>query len=185
MLIKTLFKGNFLKKIHTGKFLDTNDNIPQLIQVYESSINLSFCEYDNEIEQYTQTPIYRQNFFFIIFDSGIINNQLVLLTSTGLMILKFDGNKWNIIIREIFNINCEERDKLMYLEINERLGIIACYSNTQLFSIYKLNDNSLIKINKNIIYTSMYIRKIFIFEEKDIFIVSILTQNSNLYSYEN
>ena len=185
MLIKTLFKGNFLKKIHTGKFLDTNDNIPQLIQVYESSINLSFCEYDNEIEQYTQTPIYRQNFFFIIFDSGIINNQLVLLTSTGLMILKFDGNKWNIVIREIFNINCEERDKLMYLEINERLGIIVCYSNTQLFSIYKLNDNSLIKINKNIIYTSMYIRKIFIFEEKDIFIVSILTQNSNLYSYEN
>ena len=185
MLIKTLFKGNLLKKIHTGKFLDTNDNIPQIIQVYESSINLSFCEYDNEIQQYTQTPIYHQNFFFIIFDSGIINNQLVLLTSTGLLILKFDDNKWNIVIREIFNINCEERDKLMYLEINELLGIIVCYSNTQLFSIYRLNDNSLLKINTNIIYTSMYIRKVFIFKKEDIFIVSILTQNTNLYSYEN
>ena len=185
MLIKTLFKGNFLKKIHKGKFLETNDNIPQIIQIYESSINLSFCEYDNEIQQYTQTPIYHQNFFFIIFDSGILNNQLVLLTSAGLIILKFDGKKWNIVIREIFNINCEERDKLMYLEINEKLGIIICYSNTQLFSIYKLNDNSLVKINKKLLYTNMYIRKVFIFIENDFFIVSFLTQNSYVYSYEN
>ncbi len=185
MFIKTLFKGNFLKKIHSGQFLESNEKIPQIIQVYESSINLSFCEFDQEIQQYTQTPIYHQNFFFIIFDSGIINNKLILLTSVGLIILKFDGNKWNVVLSEVFNINCEERDKLMYLEINESLGIIICYSNTQLFSVYKFNENSLIKLNKNVLCTSKYIRKIFIFEEKDFFIVSLLTQNSTDYTYEN
>ena len=106
MFIKTLFKGNFLKKIHSGQFLESNEKIPQIIQVYESSINLSFCEFNQEIQQYTQTPIYHQNFFFIIFDSGIINNKLILLTSVGLIILKFDGNKWNVVLSEVFNINC-------------------------------------------------------------------------------
>ena len=110
LAIKKLFSGNYLKKlhfIHCDKF-ETNENYSQdkdenkiiseednsnkyyLILVYESSIDINKCEFDTIINQYLQTPIIHQKFFFVIFDSGIINNKIVLLTSIGLLIYQLE-----------------------------------------------------------------------------------------------
>ena len=87
-------------------------------------MDINHCEYDSIIKQYIQTPILHQKFFFVIFDSEIINSKIVLLTSIGLFIYNFEKNKLELIFNDIFNIKCEPKDLLMYLKLNEKLNIL-------------------------------------------------------------
>ena len=119
IVLKKLFSGNYLKKLHIIKdntkeisedsnIINTNLDMEEenkiitkqnnnnkfyLISIYESSLDINHCEYDPIIKQYIQTPILHQNFFFVIFDSEMINSKIVLLTSIGLFIYKFNKNK--------------------------------------------------------------------------------------------
>ena len=164
LVIKKLFLGNYLKKLHhmpyskfekkENKQNEQNENkinIKEeksnkfyLISIYESSIDINKCEYDTTIKQYIQIPIINQTFFFVIFDSGIIDDKIILLTSLGLFIYHLEENRLNMIYNDIFNTKCEPKDILMYLKINEKLKIITVYSNTNLFFLYYYNE----KLNK-------------------------------------
>ena len=210
LAIKKLFSGNYLKKlhfIHCDKF-ETNENYSQdkdenkiiseednsnkyyLILVYESSIDINKCEFDTIINQYLQTPIIHQKFFFIIFDSGIINNKIVLLTSIGLLIYQLEEKKLNKIYDDIFNIKCEPKDILMYLKINEKLKILSVYSNTNLFFIYYYNKKlkNYKKVNQKNKLCNGFIKNMNIFNIEgynDYFLISIQTQLSTKYYIEN
>ena len=219
LVLKKLFSGNYLKKIHIIKnnslddkiesniieeekdindiIEDTNENQEKindnkfyLISIYESSLDITYCEYDSIIKQYIQTSILHQDFFFVIFDSEIIGSKIILLTSIGLYIYQFDKDKLNLIEYEIFNIKCEPKDLLMYLKINPKLNIIAIYSNTNLFFLYQFNakSNKLIKVNQINKLCNGYIDYINIFNIEQInnyFIISIQTNISNVFSIEN
>ena len=164
-VVKKLFSGNFLKKLHllpinafdTSETMSDIDNDNKeniiidekekqnkfyLVSIYESSIDINKCEFDNVINQYIQIPIIHQNFFFIIFDSGIIDQKIVLITSIGLFIYNLEKTKLNLLYHDIFNTKCEPKDILMYLKINEKLNIITVYSNTNLFFLYKFDKNT-------------------------------------------
>ena len=219
LVLKKLFSGNYLKKIHIIKNNSLDDKIESniieeekdindinedmnenqekinnnkfyLISIYESSLDITYCEYDSIIKQYIQTSILHQDFFFVIFDSEIIDSKIILLTSIGLYIYQFDKDKLNLIVYEIFNIKCEPKDLLMYLKINPKLNIIAIYSNTNLFFLYQFNakSNKLIKVNQINKLCNGYIDYINIFNIEQInnyFIISIQTNISNVFSIEN
>ena len=219
LVLKKLFSGNYLKKLHIIKnnSLDDkiesniieeekdindinedmnenqekiNDNKFYLISIYESSLDITYCEYDSIIKQYIQTSVLHQDFFFVIFDSEIIDSKIILLTSIGLYIYQFDKDKLNLIVYEIFNIKCEPKDLLMYLKINPKLNIIVIYSNTNLFFLYQFNakSNKLIKVNQINKLCNGFIDYINIFNIEQInnyFIISIQTNISNVFSIEN
>ena len=216
IVLKKLFSGNYLKKLHIIKdntkeisedsnIINTNldmgeenkiitkENINNkfyLISIYESSLDINHCEYDPIIKQYIQTPFLHQKFFFVIFDSEIINSKIVLLTSIGLFIYKFDKNKLELIFNDIFNIKCEPKDLLMYLKLNEKLNIIVVYSNTNLFFLYHYDtkDNSCFKINQINKLSKGYINYINIFDLENInnyFILDIQIKLLNKFLNEN
>ena len=193
LVLKKLFSGNYLKKLHIIKNSSlieniesniieeekginenkinnlneeiNNDNKFYLISIYESSLDITYCEYDSIIKQYIQTPILHQNFFFIIFDSEIIDSKIVLLTSIGLFLYNFEKNKLELLIYDIFNIKCEPKDLLMYLKINQKLNLILVYSNTNLFFLYQYEQksNKFNKINQISKLCNGYINYINIF----------------------
>ena len=212
LVLKKLFSGNYLKKllvlknnskeiiqepniieknsIITEENINNNKNIFYLISIYESSLDISQCEYDSIIKQYIQTQVFHQKFFFIIFDSEIINSKIVLLTSIGLFIYKYSENKLHLLFYEIFNIKCEPKDLLMYLKINTELNIIAIYSNTNLFFLYHYDttNNTYKKINQINQMCNGYINYINIFNlehTSDYFIISIQIKISNKFLADN
>ena len=216
LVLKKLFSGNYLKKLHIVKNNLLNDNIESniieeekdikeninetkeindnnkfnLISIYESSLDITYCEYDSIIKQYIQTSILHQDFFFVIFDSEIIDSKIILLTSIGLFIYQYEKDKLNLLLYEIFNIKCEPKDLLMYLKINKKLNIIIIYSNTNLFFLYHYDEksNKFIKVNQINKLCNGYINHINIFNLDQInnyFIVSIQTNLSNAFSVEN
>ena len=216
IVLKKLFSGNYLKKlllindnkksmnIESNIIIDkldieeeneikTKENINNsfyLISIYESSLDINHCEYDSIIKQYIQTQILHQKFFFIIFDSEIIDSKIVLLTSIGLFIYNFEKNKLELIFHDIFNIKCEPKDLLMYLKLNKKINIIAIYSNTNLFFLYHYDNktNSCFKINQINKLCKGYINYINIFDlehTNDYFIVSIQIKLLNKFLDEN
>ena len=215
LVLKKLFSGNYLKKLHIIKNNSLDDKIESniieeekdinvinenqekingnkfyLISIYESSLDITYCEYDSIIKQYIQTSVLHQDFFFVIFDSEIIDSKIILLTSIGLYIYQFEKDKLNLIVYEIFNIKCEPKDLLMYLKINTKLNIIVIYSNTNLFFLYQYNakSNKLIKVNQINKLCNGYIDYINIFNIEQInnhFIISIQLNISNVFSVEN
>ena len=218
LVLKKLFSGNYLKKLHiiknsslieniesniieeekgiNGNKINNlneeinNDNKFYLISIYESSLDITYCEYDSIIKQYIQTPILHQNFFFIIFDSEIIDSKIVLLTSIGLFLYNFEKNKLELLIYDIFNIKCEPKDLLMYLKINQKLNLILVYSNTNLFFLYQYEQksNKFNKINQISKLCNGYINYLNIFNIDQVtnyFIISIQMNISNNFSVEN
>ena len=218
LVLKKLFSGNYLKKLHlikdNSQDISTETNIMKeelnikekneiiteeksnnnnkfyLISIYESSLDITHCEYDSIIKQYIQIPILHQKFFYIIFDSEVIDSNLILLTSIGLFIYKFAEKKLHLLFYEIFNIKCEPKDLLMYLKINTKLNIIAVYSNTNLFFLYYFNskNNSCLKINQINKLCNGYINHLNIFElehTNNYFITSIQIKSGNKFSDEN
>ena len=209
LALKKLFSGNYLKKLHlvSCRKFRTNDNIKNkggnkiiieennsnkyyLISLYESSIDINICEFDKIINQYLQTPIIHQKFSFIIFDSGIISNKIVLLTSIGLLIYQLEENKLKEIYNEIFNIKCEPKDILMYLKINEKLGILSIYSNTNLFFIYYYNKKlkKCEKVNQVNKLCNGFIKNMNIYHiegDNNYFLISIQTQLGKKFSIDN
>lgn len=198
LVIKKLFLGNYLKKLHhmpCSKFEKKENNQNEqnenkinieeeisnkfyLISIYESSIDINKCEYDTTIKQYIQIPIINQKFFFVIFDSGIIDDKIIILTSLGLFIYHLEENKLNMIYNDIFNTKCEPKDILMYLKINEKLKILTVHSNTNLFFLYYYNEklNKCQKVNQINKLCDGFIKKINIFsieEDMNYFIISI------------
>ena len=119
LVVKKLFSGNFLKNFHLipinafNKDKNDDENIMMkekeklnkfyIISIYESSIDINKSEFDNVINQYIKIPIIHQNFFFIIFDRGIIEQKIVLITSLGLFIYNLEEAKLNLLYNEIFN----------------------------------------------------------------------------------
>ena len=178
MIVKKLYNSKILKKLHNLK-----NNL--FVEIYESEILLYNIEYDEIINNYVKNEIKNQKFLFIIFDSEILNNNLILLTSIGLILLKLiNDNNFTIISNEIFNINSELKDKFMNIKINKNFNIFYIYSNTNLLCIYKIENEKIIKL-KNIILKK-YIRNINLFEYKNNFLIfSILEQNNINYSIEN
>ena len=216
IVLKKLFSGNYLKKlllindnkksmnIESNIIIDkldieeeneikTKENINNsfyLISIYESSLDINHCEYDSIIKQYIQTQILHQKFFFIIFDSEIIDSKIVLLTSIGLFIYNFEKNKLELIFHDIFNIKCEPKDLLMYLKLNKKINIIAIYSNTNLFFLYHYDNktNSCFKINQINKLCKGYINYINIFDLdniNDYFILDIQIKLLNKFLNEN
>ena len=216
LVLKKLFAGNYLKKLHiikdNSKDINSDSNIIDkelnnkekneiiteekninkyyLISIYESSLDITHCEYDSIIKQYVQTQILHQKFFYIIFDSEIIDSNLILLTSIGLLIYKFAEKKLNLLFHEIFNIKCEPKDLLMYIKINPKLNIIAIYSNTNLFFLYYYSskNNSCLKINQIKKLCNGYINHLNIFElehTNNYFIISIQIKLGNEFNGEN
>lgn len=210
LVIKKLFSGNYLKnllflpydnlmKSGINKNDKKDENIMMkeeksdkfyLISIYESSIDINLCEFDIIIKQYIQAPILHQNLFFIIFDSGIIDNKIILLTSIGILIYQLEENKLKMIYNDIFNTKCEPKDLLMYLKINVENQIIAVYSNTNLFFLYyySINLKKCQKVNQITKLCNGFIKNINIFnipEDKNYFILSIQTQLSTNFNIEN
>lgn len=184
LLTKTLFKGNYIKKLHNCSFVQ--ESFHQVLSVSETSIDLFGYEYDEIIKQYIKIPIHHQDFFFIIFDSAILNNELILLTSCGLVSMVFKEGKWMKTASEILNFDCQEKDKLMYLTTDEKTKLCIAYSNTNLFFIFAKNNNSFQQINKENYVTSWFINNIRILSNSNnTFTVSILEQKGNQIKYEN
>ena len=211
-VVKKLFSGNFLKKLHllpinafdTSETMSDIDNDNKeniiidekekqnkfyLVSIYESSIDINKCEFDNVINQYIQIPIIHQNFFFIIFDSGIIDQKIVLITSIGLFIYNLEKTKLNLLYHDIFNTKCEPKDILMYLKINEKLNIITVYSNTNLFFLYKFDKNTkkCEKINQINKLCNGFIKNMNIFniDGNNFFILTIQTQLASKFFFES
>ena len=208
LAIKKLFSGNFLKKLHLIPYnaFEKEDNKKEdkdkmnieeessnkfyLISIYESSIDINKCEFDTIINQYVQTPIIHQNLFFVIFDSDILENKIVLLTSIGLFIYNLEENKLNILYNDIFNTKCEPKDILMYLKIDKKLQIITVYSNTNLFFLYYYNKKlkRCEKINQKNKLCDGFIKNINIFDIEgniNYFLLSIQTQVFSKFHIEN
>ena len=178
LIAKSLYKGTYTKQIHV------NNN--QIITISESSIDLAKCEYDDVIKQYVLEPIHHQDLFFIIFDSTFINNTLFLLTSCGILSMKYTNSKWEIINREILNIDKEARNKLMYISGNEKYNVICVYSNTNLFFVFFINGNKLTLINDKKFFCDYYINKVSIKEISDtVFCIEVLTQKGKKVKYNN
>lgn len=189
LVTKSLYKSPLVKKILNGNF-DSSSNNEQLVTITESSIELSKCEYDEVIQQHIQEPIHHQDLCFIVFDCGVINNELVLITSCGLLIMKYINGKWNPQAREILNIDCENRDKLMYITINNKLNLICVYSNTNLFFIYHYSNNVLKLINEKNVICPYYINTIKIKvnkngKETNVGVAEVITQKASEIEYNN
>ena len=178
MIVKKLYNSKILKKLHNLK-----NNL--FVDIFESEILLYNIEYDEIINNYVKNEIKNQKFLFIIFDSEILNNNLILLTSIGLILLKLiNDNNFIITSNDIFNINSELKDKFMNIKINKNFNILYIYSNTNLLCVYKIENEKIIKL-KNIILNN-YIRNINLFEyNNNILIFSILEQNNIYYNIEN
>ena len=211
LVVKKLFSGNYLKKLHLipcNKFEkkednqntenenkimideETSNNKFYLISIYESTIDVNKCEYDPIIKQYIQIPLIHQKFFFVIFDSGIIDDKIILLTSIGLFIYHLEDNKLKMIYNDIFNTKCEPKDLLMYLNIKEDLQIITIYSNTNLFFLYYYNKklNQCQKVNQIHKLCDGFIKNVNVFgieEDNKYFILSIQLQLSNKFYADN
>ena len=126
MIVKKLYNSKILKKLHNLK-----NNL--FVEIYESEILLYKIEYDDIINNYVKNEIKNQKFLFIIFDGEILNNNLILLISLLLILLKLiNDNNFTIISNEIFNINSELKDKFMNIKINKNFNIFYIYSNFNL-----------------------------------------------------
>lgn len=139
LFCKTVHKGNFVKEVFSGNFTDDscgadnlNNNLSsgnnfytQLLLVSEKSLELFNYIYEEDLHIPFLEPIFNQEIFLHILDCKVMRNKnfgslVILLTTCGLVVLKYSKDKKNFrtVCSELFNLNCEERDKLMYLAVN-------------------------------------------------------------------
>ena len=141
LFCKILHKSNFVKEIFKCNFTNANTLQDQLLIVTEKSIELYDYIYDSNLRIPFLEPKFNQELFVHILDCKVMTIEnikvLILLCTCGLLILKYIDDKFKVICSEVLNINCEERDRLMYLACNDELGLIAAYSNTNDIFIFK------------------------------------------------
>ena len=125
-----LHKGNFIKEIFTGSFTEfkSNKEKTQLLSLSERSLELYEFSYDEKLKMSFLEPILSQDLFIHIYNGKIITevqgnlekDTLILITSCGLLALSFDyeDRLFNPVASCILNLDCEEKDKLMYLKID-------------------------------------------------------------------
>lgn len=123
-----IHKGNFIKEIFNGSFIDYTDVQVknEIICLSERSIEVYEYSYDEKLKLNFLEPILSQDLFIHVLNGKIISDRkgnlekdlLVLLTSCGLLILKYNPNEkiFQTIASSILNIECEEKDKFMYLK---------------------------------------------------------------------
>lgn len=123
-----LHKGNFTKEIFVGSFTEfkPKKEKTQLLCLCERSIELYDFSYDQELKMSFLEPILSQDLFIHIYNGKIITETqgdvekeiLILITSCGLLALSFDfeDRLFNSVASCILNLDCEEKDKLMYLK---------------------------------------------------------------------
>lgn len=191
LFCKTLHKGNFIKEIFTGNFIsnsydlmtdidhnNNHNNSPdtQILVVTEKSIEIFDYFYDSNTSIPFLEPKFNQELFFHIYDVKILKCKklnttlIILLTACGIVILTFspEKNLFTPCCSEILNLNCEEKDKLMYLKVNENLNLMVAYSNTDKMLVYKLTEDSskidLKLINSQNVNTLGYIVDIYLID---------------------
>jgi hypothetical protein len=186
-----------------------------ILVVGEKTVQLYDYFYDKKLGIPFLEPKINQNMYLHILDAKILNlkkteknkneeyfinlnslncqftdkNQnlvlLVLLTTCGLVIYKYDNSSgdgfFRPVVSEILNLNCEDRDKLMYLKTNDELELIVTYSNTDKVFVFKLDGENLkLKLlNEYNFTTKSYIVDLFIYPtkcEKESFRVCCLTK---------
>lgn len=123
-----LHKGNFIKEIFAGSFTKYNNNKQktQLLCLGERSLEIYEHSYDEELKMNFLEPILSQDLFIHIYNGKIITDiqgnlekeMLILITSCGLLAFSYDINEQQFkpIASCILNLDCEEKDKLMYLK---------------------------------------------------------------------
>jgi hypothetical protein len=123
-----LHKGNFIKEIFVGSFTDykTDKAKTQILCLSEKSLDLYEYSYDTQLKMSFLEPILSQDLFIHIYNGKIITDNrgnlekeiLIIITSCGLLALSFDSEEriFNPVASCILNLDCEEKDKLMYLK---------------------------------------------------------------------
>lgn len=123
-----LHKGNFIKEIFIGSFTNykSNKEKTQLLCLGEKSLELYEHSYDAELKMSFLEPLISQDLFIHIYNGKIITEKqgdlekeiLILITSCGLLAFSFDSDEriFNPVASCILNVDCEEKDKLMYLK---------------------------------------------------------------------
>jgi len=123
-----LHKGNFVKEMLIGSFTEyrTNKEKTQILCLSEKSIDLYEYSYDTQLKMSFLEPILSQDLFIHIYNGKIITDNkgnlekeiLIIITSCGLLALSFDSEEkiFNPVASCILNLDCEEKDKLMYLK---------------------------------------------------------------------
>jgi len=123
-----LHKGNFIKEIFVGSFTDykTDKAKNQILCLSEKSLDLYEYSYDTQLKMSFLEPILSQDLFIHIYNGKIITDNkgnlekeiLIIITSCGLLALSFDSEEkiFNPVASCILNLDCEEKDKLMYLK---------------------------------------------------------------------
>jgi hypothetical protein len=141
LFCKNVHKGTFIKQIIPGNFseeiqgdinsLNTNykQGKPetQILVVTENSLELYDYYFEESIKIPFLEPRTNQDLYLHILDAKIINsknnqNLVVLLTTCGIVVMKYSSkvNQFLPVCSEVLNLNCEERDKLMYLTVEEK-----------------------------------------------------------------
>jgi hypothetical protein len=160
-------------------FLEPKINQNMFLHILDAKIlnlrNIIQTEKKKE-DEYT-ININSQNCEFLDNDHNL--NFVVLLTTCGLILFKYAGDGFLPVVSEVLNLNCEDRDKLMYLKIYNDLGVIVIYSNTDKVFVYKFDiSNSKLKLlNECNFSTKSYIVDLFIYPtncEKELFRVCCL-----------
>jgi hypothetical protein len=186
LLFKTIHSGRFVKKIFNAKFTQTENADSQILAVSEKYLEFYQYNYDSNLQIPFLEQIFKQELFIHIYEVGILksNNHylLVLLTTCGLILMQYSSinNSFQTIANEKFNINSQEKDKLMNLKIDDTLGIIIAYSNTNRFFIYKFDDNNsnnkLTLLNSEFSQATGYFSNMIIFSKY----ITNFTNNDNI-----
>jgi hypothetical protein len=141
LFCKTSHKGTFIKEIFSANFLeDSQEQIidinessrmikpkTQILVISENSIELFDYFYEDSIKVPFLEPRLNQDLFLHVLDAKVMSikanhNVLVILTTCGLVVMKYSSkaNQFVPVCSEVMNINCEERDKLMYISVEEK-----------------------------------------------------------------
>lgn len=181
LLCKAQTKANLILKIHKAQLLfDASSN--QIAIVTESSVEIQVFVYDELLNQYLTLSLLNQSFPFQILDSTIVSNHLLLLTICGLILFNYVNGAFVPIDYIKLNLSGEQRDLIMYLKTNSEKDRVIAYSNTNLFFVYTVLDNKLIRLNIDFFVTQFNICRVFDIKISNSIIgVFLLTKNDREY----
>ena len=128
-----LHKGNFVKEIFRGSFTcyKNASSKNQILSVTEKSIELFEYSYDENLKMNFLEPIFTQDLFIHILNADLITLRnedfeekeiLVLLTSCGILVFSYKEEErlFSPICSSLLNLECEAKDKFMYIRTDSR-----------------------------------------------------------------
>ena len=123
-----LHKGNYIKEMFIGSFLDhkLTSEKKQILCVTENTLDLYEYSYDDKLKINFIEPIISQDIFVHILNcktitekkGGLEKEFIILLTSCGIIAFEYNSNEklFSPICSSILNMECEEKDKFMYIK---------------------------------------------------------------------